>query len=303
MSLEEVRMASLATRVSIERLHPVFVAEVLGVDLTLPLSPQDKRAIWDAFNEHQILVFRDQRLDDEAQMRFSRNFGELERMEAHAANDYQPGHVAVMTNLDADGRMLPLDHPAMIHRERNELWHTDSSFKPVGALASLLHARIVPPAGGNTEFASARAGYEALPGQRKAALAELKVIHRVIAPNESYETKAYDDEQKKRLTVVHPLVRTNPANGRRNLYGGSHAQEVIGMPPAAGRALLDELTAWCAQPQFVYSHAWRPHDLVMWDNRCTLHRATGFDKTKHQRKMHRTTVAGRMPESLLAQMP
>lgn len=296
-------MASVVTRLSIKPLHPVFVAEVTGVDLTAPLSPEEKRAIWAAFNEHQILVFRDQALDDEAQMRFSRNFGELERMEAHAANDYKPGHIAVMTNLDANGNKLPLDHPAMLHRERNELWHTDSSFKPIGALASLLHARIVPPVGGNTDFASARAGCAALPPERKAALADLDVIHRVIAPNETYETQAYNDEQKKRLTVVHPLVRTNPVNGRKNLYVGSHAQEVIGMPPAAGRALLDELTAWCTQPQFVYSHVWRLHDLVMWDNRCTLHRATTFDKREYERRMHRTTVAGRAPDEALAVMP
>jgi alpha-ketoglutarate-dependent 2,4-dichlorophenoxyacetate dioxygenase len=287
----------------IKSLHPVFVAEVTGVDLTRPLSSDVRQAIWDAFNEHQILVFRDQALDDETQMQFSRSFGTLERMEAHAANDYRPGHIAVMTNLDAEGNRLPPDHPAMLHRERNEMWHTDSSFKPIGALTSLLHARIVPPVGGNTDFASARAAYASLPAARQAALEGVQVIHRVIAPNEGADTKAYSEEQKKRLTVVHPLVRTNPANGRKNLYVGSHAQEIIGMSPQAGRALLDELTALCTQAQFVYSHVWRLHDLVMWDNRCTLHRATTFDKVKYQRKMHRTTVAGTMPESLLARLP
>jgi alpha-ketoglutarate-dependent 2,4-dichlorophenoxyacetate dioxygenase len=296
-------MSNVASSLIIKSLHPMFVAEVTGVDLTRPLSSDVRQAIWEAFNEHQILVFRDQALDDEAQMRFSRGFGELERMEAHAANDYQPGHIAVMTNLDADGNRLPADHPAMVHRERNEMWHTDSSFKPVGALTSLLHARIVPPVGGNTDFASARAAYASLTPDRKAALEGLQAIHRVIAPNESADTKAYSEEQKKRLTVVHPLVRTNPVNGRKNFYVGSHAQEVIGMSPQEGRALLDELTALCTQPQFVYSHVWRVHDLVMWDNRCTLHRATTFDKTKYQRKMHRTTVAGTMPESALARLP
>lgn len=296
-------MASVVSPLQIRALHPSFVAEVTGVDLTVPLSPEDKATIWAAFNEHQVLVFRDQDLDDDAQMRFSRNFGDLERMEAHAANNYNPGHIAIMTNLDANGRKLPLDHPAMVHRERNELWHSDSSFKPVAALTSLLHARIIPPEGGNTDFASARAGYDALSSERKTALADLKCIHRVIAPNETYATTAYNDEQKKRLTVVHPLVRTNPVNGRKNLYVGSHAQEVIGMPPAAGRALLDELTALCTRPEFVYSHVWRLHDLVMWDNRCTLHRATTFDKRKYERKMHRTTVAGRTPDEAMGVMP
>lgn len=296
-------MASVATRSSIKALHPLFVAEVTGVDLTAPLSPEEKQTIWQAFNDHQILVFRDQPLDDQLQMRFSRNFGDLERMEAHAANDYMPGHIAIMTNLDANGVRLPLDHPAMIHRERNEMWHTDSSFKPIGALASLLHARIVPPVGGDTDFASSRSGYEALSAERKAALAELKVIHRVIAPNETYDTKGArrraEEASDRRASASTHQPRHGPQEPLRRLTcaGGDRdaAQE--------GRALLDELTALCTQQQFVYTHVWRLHDLVMWDNRSTLHRATTFDKTKHERKMHRTTVAGRSPDEAMAAMP
>ena len=295
-------MPQVATRLTIRSLHPLFVAEISGIDLTVPVSPEDFRTIWDAFNEHQILVFRDQQLDDDSQMAFSRNFGVLETMEAHAANDYKPGHIAVMTNLDAQGNLLPLSHPGMIHRLRNEAWHTDSSFKPVAALASLLSARIVPPVGGNTDFASGRAAYTALPAARKRELEDLKVIHKVSAPDEA-DDKAYTSEQKGRLTVIHPLVRINPVNGRKNLYVGSHAQEIVGMPRAQGRKLLDELTAFCTQPQFVYSHAWREGDLVMWDNRCALHRATPFDRTKYCRKLHRTTVAGTTPDSALARMP
>ena len=296
-------MPDVASSLTVKPLHPLFVAEIGGVDLTLSVPREDLQTIWEAFNEHQILVFRDQRLDDESQMRFSRCFGTLERMEAHPANNFNPGHISVMTNLDADGSLLPLTHPIMVHRERNEAWHSDSSFKPIGALCSMLHARIVPPAGGNTEFASARAAYASLPQQRKDDLDGLEAVHRVTAPDEPHDTKAYLDEAKKRLTVVHPLVRANPVNGRRNLYVGAHAQEIVGMPPGAGRVLLEELTAFCTQPQFVYSHAWQVHDLVVWDNRCTLHRATSFEKTRHKRKLHRTTVAGTMPESILARMP
>ena len=287
----------------VKPLHPLFVAEITAIDLTLPVSRDAMRIIWEAFNEYQILVFPGQRFDDESQMRFSRAFGALERMEAHPANDYNPGHISVMTNLDASGRLLPLDHPIMVHRERNEMWHSDSSFKPIGALCSMLHARVVPPVGGNTEFASARAAYAALPEARRAMLAGLQAIHRVTAPDEPQDTKAYTDEAKKRLIVTHPVVRTNPVNGRSNLYVGAHAQGVVGMPPEAGRALLQELTDFCTQPQYVYSHAWRVHDLVIWDNRCTLHRATTFEKTKYPRKLHRTTVAGTVPETALARMP
>lgn len=295
-------MTTLETRLAIKRLHPLFVAEVSGIDVTVPVPREDFRAIWEAFNEHQILVFRDQHFDDESQIAFSRNFGELETMVAHPANDWNPGHISVMTNLGKDGNFLPLDHPAMIHRERNEAWHSDSSFKPVPALASLLAARIVPPAGGNTEFASARAAYEDLPAARKAELERLTAIHRIAHPDLD-EDKGYDEEARKRHTVTHPLIRVNPANGRKALYVGAHAQEIVGMPPKEGRVLLDELTAFCTQPQYVYSHRWRDGDAVMWDNRCALHRATTFDKTKYKRKLHRTTIAGKTPDSAFATMP
>ncbi len=295
-------MSAILTRLSTKPLHPLFVAEITGIDLTVPVDREDFSAIWEAFNEHQILVFRDQSFDDESQIAFSRNFGTLETMEAHPGNDFNPGHIAVMTNLDAQGNLLPLTDPSMIHRLRNEAWHTDSSFKRVAALCSLLSGRVVPPLGGNTDFASARAAYAAFPEARKAALEGLTVVHRVAAPNET-DDPAYNEEQKKRLTVTHPLIRTNPVNGRKNLYVGSHAQEIVGMPREQSSTLLDELTAFCTQPRFVYSHPWRQHDLVIWDNRCALHRATTFDKTQYRRNMHRTTVAGTVPDSALASMP
>ena len=295
-------MSAVLNRLTIKPLHPLFVAEITGIDLTVPVAREDFRVIWEAFNEHQILVFREQPFDDASQIAFSRNFGTLETMEAHPGNNFKPSHIAVMTNMDAQGKLLPLDHPSMIHRQRNEEWHTDSSFKPVAALCSLLSGREVPPAGGNTDFASARAAYTALPEARKAALDGMTVIHRVAEPSNA-DDPAYNEEQKKRLTVTHPLLRTNPVNGRKNLYVGSHAQEIVDMPRADARKLLHELTAFCTQPQFVYSHPWRLHDLVIWDNRCALHRATTFDKTKYRRNMHRTTVAGTAPDSALANLP
>ena len=295
-------MDTLKTRLAVNRLHPLFVAEVTGIDLTAPVSREDFRTIWEAFNEHQILVFRDQHFDDESQIAFSRRFGELETMIAHPGNDWNPGHISVMTNLGKDGNFLPLDHPAMLHRDRNEAWHSDSSFKPIAALASLLAARLVPPVGGNTEFASERAAYDALPAARKAELEEMTAVHRMTHPDKEHDD-GYRDDDKERHVVTHPLIRTNPVNGRKALYVGAHAQEIVGMPPREGRRILDELTAFCTQPQFVYSHSWRDGDAVMWDNRCTLHRATTFDKTQYKRKLHRTTIAGKSPDSAFATMP
>jgi alpha-ketoglutarate-dependent 2,4-dichlorophenoxyacetate dioxygenase len=295
-------MSTVATRISIKRLHPLFVAEVTGIDLTVPLSREDFRTIWEAFNEHQILVLRDQAFDDESQIAFSRNFGDLETMIAHPGNDWNPGHISVMTNLGKDGNFLPLDHPAMKHRARNEEWHSDSSFKPVAALASLLSARIVPPVGGNTDFASARAAYDALPAERKAALEGLVALHRMTYRDMDND-KGYNEEDKKRHVVTHPLIRVNPVNGRKALYVGAHAQEIVGMPVDEGARLIEELNEFCTQPQFVYSHQWRDGDTVMWDNRCTLHRATTFDRTKYKRKLHRTTVMGKAPDTAYATMP
>ena len=297
-------MTTLKSRLAVNRLHPLFAAEVTGIDLSVPVSREDFRTIWEAFNEHQIIVFRDQTFDDASQITFSRNFGELEMMIAHPGNDWNPGHISIMTNLGKDGNMLPFEHPAMEHRLRNEAWHSDSSFKPVPALASLLSARIVPPVGGNTDFASARAAYASLSEERKAELEPYIAVHRITHPDIGEdEDKGYDEEAKKRHTVTHPLIRTNPVNGRKALYVGAHAQEIVGMPRQEGRRMLDELTEYCTQPQFVYSHHWKDGDAVMWDNRCTLHRATPFDVTKHKRKLHRTTIAGKAPDSAFAVIP
>ncbi len=300
-------MASIAsgiteTGIKIRTLHPLFVAEVTGVNLSVPLSRDDFKVIWEAFNEHQVLVFRGQDFDDESQIAFSRHFGELETMIAHPGNDWNPGHISVMTNLGRDGNILPPDDPAMVHRARNEDWHSDSSFKPVAALASLLASRIVPPAGGNTDFASERAAWTDLPDERKAELEGLTALHRMTLRDVAND-KGYKDEDKQRHIVTHPLVRTNPVNGLKALYVGAHAQEIVGMSPKAGAKLIDELTSYCTQPLYVYSHHWRDGDAVLWDNRCTLHRATPFDNRRYKRRLHRTTIAGKSPDSAFATMP
>ena len=295
-------MSAVLNRLSIKPLHPLFVAEVTGIDLTVPVSRDDMRAIWDAFNRYEVLVVRDQPFNDDTQIAFSRNFGPLETMEAHPANNFKPGHIAIMTNLDAQGNLLSLDDPGMLHRLRNEAWHTDSSFKPIAALCSMLSGRIVPPVGGNTEFASGRAAYAAYPDAQKSAFDTMTVVHRVAKPEEE-DDPAYNEEQKKRLTVTHPLIRANPVNGHKNFYAGAHAQEIVGMPRAEARRLLHEITEFCTQPRFIYSHPWCQHDLVIWDNRSALHRATTFDKTQYRRKMHRTTVAGAAQDSYFATLP
>ncbi|HVZ15344.1 MAG TPA: TauD/TfdA family dioxygenase [Bauldia sp.] len=277
----------------VEKLHPLFVAEVTGIDVTQPQSARTLKKLWAAFNEHQILVFRDQRVDDDSQLEFTRNFGALEMTDKHAANNFTASPISRLTNIEPNGQLMPVDDIRVQQRMRTEKWHTDSSFKRIPALASLLSGRVIPPEGGNTEFASQRAAYAALPEARREQVETLVAIHDVATVREHVKEGMFDKDQKKRLPPVEqPVVRVNPVNGLKNLFVGAHAKMIVGMDEEKGKALLDELTDFCTQPQFVYSHKWRPFDLVMWDNRCTLHRATTFDKSKYGRTVHRSTVAG-----------
>jgi alpha-ketoglutarate-dependent 2,4-dichlorophenoxyacetate dioxygenase len=286
-------MSATDVALRITRLHPLFGAEISGVDITRPIPDAVFAEILAAFNEHEILLFRDQALDDDSQIAFSRRFGTLEKTEPHAANNYTPSHVAVMTNVDENGQLMPLTDKRVILRMRNEHWHSDSSFKPVAALASLLSGRECPPVGGDTEFATMRGAWDALPAARQRELEGLIGIHQVETSMKNVDADMFRREAKRPLDPVqHPLVRRNPVNGRKALFVSSHACGIVGMPDDEARALLDELMAHCTQPQFVYAHRWRTRDLIMWDNRCTLHRGTTFDKTKYRRTLHRTTVAG-----------
>ncbi len=278
----------------IERLHPLFVAEVTGVDLRQPVDDEIFAQIQDAFETHSILVFRDQDIDDAQQIAFSERFGSLERMLKGSMGDGTP--IANLSNVDpqTDTTMLPTDKRA-VRNSANMLWHTDSSFKRVPALASLLSGREVPPEGGETEFASTRAAYAELPEDRKQELDALIVEHSFAYSRSKVDPEMLNQEQKDEVPPVpHPLIRQNPVNGQKALYVGSHASHIFGRPVEEGRALLEELLDWATQPQFRYLHKWRPKDVVMWDNRCVLHRGRPWDY-KFRRVMRRTTVAGDGP--------
>jgi alpha-ketoglutarate-dependent 2,4-dichlorophenoxyacetate dioxygenase len=181
----------------------------------------------------------------------------------------------------------------MIFNSGNEMWHTDSSFKRVPATASLLSGREVPPEGGHTEFASMRAAYADLPEDRKQQIDGYVAIHDFAYSRGLIDPTLIGDDQKRETPPVpQAVVRTNPVNGRKNFFAGAHAAYIRGLSVEEGRALLQELTAIATQPKYVYSHKWQPKDLVMWDNRCCLHRGRSWDKARYRRVMHRTTVAG-----------
>jgi alpha-ketoglutarate-dependent 2,4-dichlorophenoxyacetate dioxygenase len=276
----------------VSRLAAGFAARIDGVDLTRPVDEPTWAAVRAALDEHSVLVFRGQSLDDDAQIAFSRRFGPLEI--TRSMNPAAGTPFARQSNLDIKtGEVIPPDDRRMVYQLANMLWHSDSSFKEVPSLCSLLSARIVPPEGGATEFASARCAYPTLPEPLTRRVETAVAVHDFAWSRDQIRPGFFTEKERAEYPPVrHPVVRTNPVNGRKSLFLGAHASHIVGMPVEDGRALLKTLLDHVTQPQFRYRHEWQEGDLVVWDNRCVLHRATPFDTTRHKRLMQRTTVSG-----------
>ena len=242
-----------------------------------------------------MLLFRDQPMDDDKQIAFSENFGPLET--TLSANPAAGSKFARQSNLDIEtGKPIPSDDMRMIYQKANYFWHSDSSFKRVPSLCSILTARICPPEGGNTEFLSMRAAWDALPPALQATIHPLVAEHALAYSRDRVQKGILSAKALAELPPVKQrLFRDNPINGRRALYIGAHAGHIVGWPEATGKALLWELAQRAEQPEFMVSHAWREGDVIVWDNRAVLHRATHYDATKHKRLMQRTTVSGDAP--------
>jgi alpha-ketoglutarate-dependent 2,4-dichlorophenoxyacetate dioxygenase len=274
--------------------RPFFAGEVSGVDITQPLSPVDAAAISAGMDRYGVLVFHDQRVTDETQLAFSRNFGALEQ----ATGDIAQGHerrlsmdVNDISNLDRNNELLARDDRRRLFGLGNRLWHSDSSFKAVPAKYSLLSARRIPSGGGNTEFADTRAAYDALDEETKAECENLICEHSQLFSRSILGFADFTDEERRKFAPVKQrLVRRHPVTGRRSLFLASHAGAILGWPVPEARAFLRDLTEHATQRRFVYAHVWRQWDLVMWDNRVTMHRARPFNNAE-VRDMHRTTVA------------
>lgn len=283
----------------ISPLLPHLGARVEGVDLARPVDDATFQRIFDAFQEHSVLVFHGQRLTDEEQMAFSRRFGPLETtLAATGREDRLHENLVDLSNVDPDhdDRLMDWADRRMIYQSGNQLWHTDSSFKPVPAMASLLSGREVPPAGGETEFVSMRHAYATLPDEARRRLPGRVVVHSILYSRSTIAKGLFDPAHEKGLPPVRQaLVRANPVNGRKSIYIGSHAWYIEGLGYEESRRLLDDLLAHTTRPECVYQHTWRQWDLVMWDNRCVLHRGRPWDAAAHRRVMRRTTVAGEGP--------
>lgn len=274
-----------------EPLHPLFGLKLHGLNLSRPLSEAALAAVVRAFEEHSVLVFPGQELDPASQVAFSRNFGPLEDAISRQADSGLGLNISHLSNVDDAGNIVPPDDRRQLFHAANRFWHTDSSYKPKTALASLLYAVEVPSKGGETEYASTRVGLRTLSPDRRARIESLWAVHDFRRSRDMIAPNLIDESMRRMLPpVARPLVRTNPANGERALYIASHAVCIEGMTPEESRPILDELLDWCTQPERVYTHRWSVGDLVMWDNRCTLHRGRPWDAMSERRVMTRTTV-------------
>jgi alpha-ketoglutarate-dependent 2,4-dichlorophenoxyacetate dioxygenase len=285
--------------IAIRQLHPVFAGEVSGVDIRKPVSREEVAAIEAGMDRYAVLVFREQDITDEQQMVFSNNFGAIEN--ARGGNVTKPEDLRLakgmndVSNLGKDGKPLARDSRQRLFNLGNLLWHSDSSFRAIPAKYSLLSARTVNKKGGDTEFADMRAAYDALDEETKREIEDLVCEHSLMYSRGSLGFTEYTDEEREMFKPVRQrLVRTHPVTGRKSLYLSSHAGTILGRPTPEARILLRDLTEHATQPRFVYVHKWNLHDLVMWDNRQTMHRGRRYDETQ-PRDVRRTTVAGDTP--------
>jgi alpha-ketoglutarate-dependent 2,4-dichlorophenoxyacetate dioxygenase len=284
---------------TLKPLHPLFVAEATGIDLRQPVGPDLAAEIHRAMDTYAVLVFPGQALDDEQQMDFGRALGTLEATRGVVdAHKHRLKHQEMndISNLDTDGQLLAADDRRRMFALGNRLWHSDSSFKPTPAMYSMLHARVIPPEGGETEFADMRAAWDALPDRTKAKIKDLTTWHSLIYSRAQLGFDEYTPEEKKAFAPVpQRLVRRHPGSGRTSLYLSAHIGRVEGMPVPEGMMMMRDLTEHATQPAFTYRHAWTKDDLVMWDNRCTLHRGRAYDDSVYPRDMRRVTLTDVAP--------
>lgn len=273
--------------------RPDFAGEVAGIELRQPVSAEDARAIDAGMDRYAVLVLRDQRIEDEQQLAFTRHFGPIDPATGdivQGADRRLGNEVNDISNLDKNDNVLGRDDRKRLFSLGNMLWHSDSSFKATPAKYSILSARVIPGSGGNTEFADMRAAWDALEGETRDLVKDLVCEHTQIYSRGVLGFTDFTEEERRRFAPVpQRLVRRHPATGRRSLFLSSHAGAIRGWPIPEARALLRDLTEHATQRQFVYAHVWRQWDVVMWDNRVVMHRARRYDHTQ-VRDLHRTTV-------------
>jgi alpha-ketoglutarate-dependent 2,4-dichlorophenoxyacetate dioxygenase len=276
------------------KLHPLFAAEVSPVDLRRVHDAETLGRIRAGMDEYAVLVFRDQPFADTEHLEFAQRLdGVLHtKLGISALQKNRFGNEALgdISNLDENGEIMQSDNRRRMYSLGNRLWHTDASFQDPPGRYSMLSAKVVPPVAADTEYADMRAAYDALPADMKARCEGLRVHHSIAYSRQTLGFDFSESEQDALKGAIHPLIRIIPRSGRRSLYVASHASRIIDWPVPEGRLLLRDLMEHATQPQFVYRHEWRVGDLVIWDNRATMHRARPFDDSKYKRELRRVTT-------------
>jgi alpha-ketoglutarate-dependent 2,4-dichlorophenoxyacetate dioxygenase len=299
---EDVRMT-----LQFRPLHPTFVAEVSPVDLRQADDAATLDEIRTGMDTYAVLVFREQPLTDDQQLAFAQRLdGQLHAKTGTAAlglNRLGNDALVDISNLDERGEISGPDNRRRAYGLGNRLWHTDASFQDPAGRYSMLSAKVVPPAGADTEYADMRAAYDALPAETKARLEGLRAHHSIAYSRQTLGFEFSPEEAGRLEGAIHPLVRVIPRSGRRSLYLASHASRIVDWPLPEGRLLLRDLIEHATQPQFVYRHRWAVGDLVIWDNRATMHRARPFEDTTHRRELRRVTTLDIEPAALPTRRP
>ena len=280
-------------------LGPVIAAEVTGIDLREPLTPAQAQEIHGGMDRYAVLVFHDQNLTNEQHLAFTQALGPIEHARDSSLRRPQdfrlPTTFADVSNLDREQNVFSREDRRRLFAIGNRLWHSDSSFKATPAKYSCLRAVRIPSKGGNTEFAHMGAAYEALDDETKTLIEDLVCEHSQLFSRDLIGFTDFTPEERERFKPVRQrLVRTLPATGRKSIYLSSHAGTIVGWPLPEARLLLRDLTEHATQRQFVYAHQWKVHDVVMWDNRQTMHRGRPFPENE-PRDVRRTTLMGEGP--------
>lgn len=279
---------------SFRKLHPSFVAEVSGINLRSVTDRATLEEIRAGMDEYAVLVFRDQPFADDEQLQFATRFDGTLHSKTGASvlkkNRFGNEALTDISNVDESGGLYKAEDRRRMYGLGNRLWHTDASFQDPPGRYSLLSAKVIPPVSADTEFADMRAAYDALDPEIRDSLEGLRVHHSIAHSRLTLGFEFSAEELELLKGAEHPLVRTNPRTGRRSLYLASHASRIIGRPVPEGRLLLRELMDHAIAPQFVYRHAWRVGDLVIWDNLSTMHRGRSFDDARHRRELRRVTT-------------
>ncbi len=287
--------------IGIRQLHPLFVGEISGVDLAKDLTPDTVARINQAIDQYAILVFHDQKLSDDQMLVLGNTFGSLSPpRNQRVARRLQHEQIADISNLDHNNQVRDRTDHKRLDGLGNQLWHSDASFRQVSGALSMLHAHVVPPKGGETEFADLRAAYDDLDEETKARIEDLVAEHSIFNSRGQLGHTDYTEAERAVLpSAYHRMVRVHPGSKRKTLYIGAHAASIVGWPVPEGKLLIRDLMEHATERRFVYRHNWTVGDLVVWDNRCTLHRGRPYDDAKYPRDLRRVTTQD--PETMKAE--